>query len=379
MIAYSTETLTNLYIYQQIQEAAAENYLSKEEAETIQQLKPVNLYTPNFFVKIGLGFLTFFILLSTSGLFMLIFHFDMTASVFQLFFGTLCYVALEFITHTKKHYNSGVDTLLMAATVLCFTLSGMQMLPGLYNDLLMALIVFIASMWMCIRFVDRLAALVSLAAFISLVYHLFEMAGKSSRLFLPFTFILICGVLYLFFKKKYNQKTNTFYYKPLLQCIYIASLLGFYVSGNIFIVDKLNEGVQMPFVVTILLWCWTMLLPILYVWKGIQTKDPLFIRSGMVFIAVSILTYRYYHPILPAEMAMILAGILLILLSYFFIKYLRNSRGGFIFDNKQNTSPYQNVEGFIIGQTVGHPSQSVQSDTKFGGGNFGGGGAGSDF
>ena len=101
MTAYNVAKLTNLYIHHQIEEAVEENYLNKQDAETIKQQKPVDVYMPNFFVKIGLGFLTLLIIMATAGLMILFLNINVSSIFFQLFFGILCYVALEIITSKK--------------------------------------------------------------------------------------------------------------------------------------------------------------------------------------------------------------------------------------------------------------------------------------
>lgn len=378
MTAYNTTTLENLYIHQQIDDAVDEKYMPIEVAEAIKLQKPVDLYMPNYFVKIGFGFLTFFIIVSTAGLFVLFFNINYLMNVFAVVFGLCCYVALEVITRQKKHYNSGVDTILMAATVVFISVGCMKNHYGITADLFASLIVFVLSLWLMFRFADRLAAVTSLASLLSLIYHGVALSGKTTLLLVPLLFILVSGIIYISFKHRYHSTTNL-YFKPVLQILFIIALLGFYASGNVFIVEKLTEGIKNPLALNIFYWTWTILIPLVYLWRGLKTKEITFVRSGIFFIAASIFTYRYYHPILPPEIAMLLAGILLTLLSYFLMKYLKRERFGFIFDNSRTTNKYENVEGLIIGQAFGHQSHKVKQNTEFGGGKFGGGGAGSDF
>ncbi len=378
MTAYNTTTLENLYIHQQIDDAVDEKYMPIEVAEAIKLQKPVDLYMPNYFVKIGFGFLTFFIVVSTAGLFVLFFNINYLMNAFAVVFGLCCYIALEVITRQKKHYNSGVDTILMTATVVFITVGSMRNHYGIIADLFASLIVFVLSSWLMFRFADRLAAFTSFAALLSLIYHGVALSGKTTLLLVPLLFILVSGIIYISFKHRYHSTANL-YFKPVWQIVFIIALLGFYVSGNIFVAEKLTEGVKIPMVLNIFYWTWTILIPIFYLWPGLKTKEITFIRSGILFIALGILTYRYYHPILPPEIAMLFAGIFLTLLSYFFMKYLKSQRFGFIFDNSRTTNKYENVDGLIIGQAFGHQSHEVKQNTEFGGGKFGGGGAGSDF
>ena len=378
MTAYHSITLENLYIHQQIDEAVEEKYISREDADAIKLQKPVGLYMPNYFVKIGLGFLTFFIIISTAGLFVLFFNINYLMNVFAVFFGLSCYVVLEVMTRQKKHYNSGVDTILMAATVVSITVGFINNKYGIGDDLFASLLVFVLSSWMMFRFTDRLAAVTSFAALASFIYHGAALFSKTTLLLVPLFFILFCGIIFIS-TKHYYHSTARLYFKPVLQIVFIMAILGFYASGNIFITERLTEGVKPPLILTIFYWSWTIILPIIYLWRGLKTKEITFVRSGILFIALSILTYRYYHPILPPEIALLLAGILITLLSYFLMRYLKVERFGFIFDSNRKTNKYENVEGLIIGQAFGHQSHEVKQDTEFGGGKFGGAGAGSDF
>ena len=378
MTAYHSITLENLYIHQQIDEAVEEKYISREDADAIKLQKPVGLYMPNYFVKIGLGFLTFFIIISTAGLFVLFFNINYLMNVFAVFFGLSCYVVLEVMTRQKKHYNSGVDTILMAATVVSITVGFINNKYGIGADLFASLIVFVLSSWMMFRFTDRLAAVTSFAALASFIYHGAALFSKITLLLVPLFFILFCSIIFIS-TKHYYHSTARLYFKPVLQIVFIMAILGFYVSGNVFIAEHLGEGLKIPLALNIFYWSWTIILPIIYLWRGLKTREITFVRSGIFFIAASILTYRYYHPILPPEIAMLLAGIILILLSYFLIKYLKNERFGFIFDNNRATNKYQYVESLIIGQAFGNQPHEVKKNTAFGGGKFGGGGACGDF
>ena len=68
MLAYNKTTLENLAIHEAAEEAADLNLISAQKENEIQIRYPVDLYSPNIFVRIGLGLLTIFIVLSSAGL-----------------------------------------------------------------------------------------------------------------------------------------------------------------------------------------------------------------------------------------------------------------------------------------------------------------------
>ncbi|HEY4797919.1 MAG TPA: hypothetical protein VII99_02470, partial [Bacteroidia bacterium] len=84
------------------------------------------------------------------------------------------------------------------------------------------------------------------------------------------------------------------------------------------------------------------------------------------------------HP----EIILTVAGVIMILVAYFSIKYLKIPRNGITFqaDPDEDNLLNSNSEALIIAQTFSQQAQTKQSDSpQFGGGEFGGGGAGSDY
>src|SRR5690349_6208060 len=116
MLAYNKTSLHNTYVREQAEEAMEHGLLSEQQYKAIAEAHPVDLYTPNVFVKVGLGFLTIVIILLSVGLFVLLFQVYNSFSGFMVFYGLVCYALLEVIAR-KKHFNSGVDNVLAISTV----------------------------------------------------------------------------------------------------------------------------------------------------------------------------------------------------------------------------------------------------------------------
>ncbi len=373
MIAYNKTSIENLYHHEQIDEATAMEYISKEQGNTIKDRLPINLYTPNLFVKIGLGVLTYFIIISSTGLLYLMLSISRSYNLFFVFCGMVSYVFLEIMATKKKHYNSGVDNVLMIASV-AFISSSLAV--DNHSNILLSLIVLCLSIWMTIRFADRLAAGSAVIALLAFLYFIFS---RSFFAITPFFLIISAGIIYYFANKTRKLSTN-FVYKPVVKIIAIIALLSFYACGNYLVINEMSNGIQMPTYVSAVFWLWTMIIPILYLVKGVINKDLIFIRSGVLLIAASVITFKYYYNIMPAEQALFLAGIALTLMSYILIQKLKKARWGYIY-NEANLIPnkYEYLEGIIIGEAFGHQQQTPQPDTKFGDGSFGGSGAGSKY
>jgi len=80
------------------------------------------------------------------------------------------------------------------------------------------------------------------------------------------------------------------------------------------------------------------------------------------------------------EWAALLYGLLLIAVSYFVIRYLRKDKSKFTYDVKADGTGMNQVEQLAVTAAFsGIGLSSTEKGTQFQGGNFGGGGAGSDY
>jgi hypothetical protein len=76
----------------------------------------------------------------------------------------------------------------------------------------------------------------------------------------------------------------------------------------------------------------------------------------------------------------VIGGAVLFITAYFSIRYLHQNEGPYVFDEDAETSLIQEIEQQLIEQTiVKQPGQTPDKSESFGGGQFGGGGAGGDF
>jgi hypothetical protein len=103
-------------------------------------------------------------------------------------------------------------------------------------------------------------------------------------------------------------------------------------------------------------------------------KDFLVMRTGLALIAATIFTVKYYYSILPAEVEMLAAGLMLVALSYALIKYLTMPKHGYTSGNIYQSKNILNVEALIVAETFSSKS-STDNNTLYGGGSGGGGGA----
>ena len=169
----------------------------------------------------------------------------------------------------------------------------------------------------------------------------------------------------------------------------IVSLTCFYVAGNYFVVREasismfnlsLKDGESIP--LGWVFWIFTVAVPFIYLARGIQKKNILLIRMGLILMAAVVFTVRYYYHILSGETAMIIAGIIMTVIAYALIKYLKEPKNGFTDEqNSERSFTAKQLEALLIAQTLGHAKIETTDGnaTEFGGGSGGGAGAGGEF
>lgn len=386
MIAYNPKWLKNLFILQQAGEAFSQNCLVKDELDNIKSKYPALFYSPNFFIRMGMFILTTVILLFSFGIFLLFFldSVDNIIGGLAIVFGFISYAILEYFITAKKHFQSGADDALLwvAASSIFGGISYLLNAGAIAN----CVIIFIISVYCSLRFADRLMSILSYVSLLGIFYFTLTKAGSSSSAIVPFVMMAISAVIYVI-AKKIKSSDISWTYKDCLQIVSICALLSFYFSGNYFVVFIVKEianeagpvqNVALPF--GWIFWIFTFVIPFIYIIRGIQKKDIILIRVGILLVAVILLTVHYFFTLLSAEVLMGAAGIVLILLSFGLTRYLKTTKHGFI--NKEEISEDMDgksqIESLIQAQTLS-PQLGISETRGFGGGDFGGGGASSGF
>ena len=386
MIAYNTEWLNNLFIRQQAMKAFQQDRLLKEEWENISNKYPLYFYSPNFFIRIGLFTLTTIILLFSFGLLSLLFldSIDHAVGGLAIFFGIFSYGALEYMVQVKKHFQSGVDDALLWSSAGCIFggISYLANAGGLANCLL----IFMISFYCCLRFADRLMSVVAYISLAGIFFFVIIRAGPAVKPFVPFVLMAISAGIYWLAKKLDRSAINQLYL-DCLQVVSVAALLGFYFAGNYYVVRELSISLfnltlapseSIPF--GWFFWLFTMLVPCVYIGRGIRKKDMVLLRVGLLLTAVIILTIRYYHFIAPVEVMLTVGGIVLVAVSYTLTRYLKTPKYGFTSLETASAGEREKraIESLLLAQTFAG-SQPATDGSSFGGGNFGGGGASGEF
>lgn len=384
MIAYNKTYLYNKEVQQQSTAAFENKLIAGEELQQIKEKYTVRFYTPNFFIRIGLFILTGIVVSFSFSLFSLIFmsSIENAMKVLLLFFSLLTYAALEFMIEKNNHYKSGVDDALMcnSAGMLLGSLIIIIDSGALTNSIL----TFFISLYCSVRFADRIMSAVAFLSFLAIFFFLFTDHLGISKAVIPFVLMAASAGVYLLMTSL-DKKPKLKNYEHCFTMVIIVSLISFYAAGNYYVVREVNNAMfhltndgSLPF--GWLFWILTVLIPILYIIRGIQKKDVIFLRIGLLLIAAMIFTIRYYYNIFPIEIVMTIAGSILLVLYYALINYLKQPKFGFTYAelNSERKDEKSLIESLVIVETLGQQAKPADT-TRFGGGSFGGGGAGGEF
>ena len=385
MIAYKEKSLDNLIVQHQVNKALKRKLISKEEHDAVIKSHPADLYRPNIFIRIGLFIVAVIIVLMSFGLFMLMtgdaFSTDTGGLIICLFFAIAIYGMLEWIIQSKRHYRSGVDDALLW-TSLGFIIGAISAFTHI-TSLQLSVLIMVLSLYAALRFANSVMSAVMFCSFIAVVFNSIAPLGVIARGVLHFVLMALSFVIYW---QVIRNKHRVFvrHYRYCFKMLEFLSLITIYASVNYFAVRELSIqmfGLHLPQGESItggwFFWLATLLIPPLYIIRGLQKKDSLLLRTGMLLAVATVFTIRYYYSIMPVEQVMTAGGMLLVISAYLIIKYLNTPKFG-ITDKEHAFEPSYDslqVEALVITETFQQVPAPRDEAFKFGGGSSGGGGA----
>jgi hypothetical protein len=399
MIAYSKSSLEKSRIKETSEKWNKKELISKGSFEKITENYKPDLYTPNFFIRIAL--FVFTIILANAGLgfitLITMWGSDEAAiGVRMIIYGILVLVALEVIIHDKKIYRAGIDDALLyiglgyfitGITIIIFTIAAQS---GSFNpeqnDLLICLVfAFPILLAATIRYTDMLVAAITYCCLFAIMFLILNQAGEIVKALLPFAGIIFSGLAY-FLIKKYKLRESLIEWEDAMIMIEILSLFTFYFSGNYLVVRELSEmlfdkkllpGEDIP--LAIVFYLFTSLIPVYYIYKAVHSKDRIMLRIGLIIFTLAVLTFKYYYSLGHHEISLTIAGIALISVAWLLMKYLKTPRYGLTTKEDTDGASILNtdIETVIIAE--GFKTSGQEKGFDFGGGKFGGGGAGSNY
>lgn len=370
--------------------AAAERWhrrglLSAERLAAIKVRFPDGFHRANVWVKIAL--FVFTLLLngcagSLSGLVIVpIFGESLPGlGLVSIGYGVGFFFVLDFLIRDRKLFRSGIDTALLYSAV-GSVIGGLWLLASdaaaerLWAYGLLALPVLGYAVW---RYGSRS---LTLALFGGGLFTLAVLALELpwGRLLLPFLGMAVAGGVYVFAKKAQADDAN-FYWHDALAVAEIAALVVFYACGNVFVITWGNALISgeanLPFAG--IFYALTALVPAAYLLFAVRNRDRRLLVVGLLAVAASVVTFQTTTSHLPWSLFLTLSGAVLVATSWVLLRRLDPERAGFT-SLSEGRHRAATAEALSTTELPQMPEPAATPDPLFGGGSFGGAGAGEGY
>ena len=363
--------------------------LTPTQQAAIDAAHPAGYYRPNNWLRVVLFGATLFGASSALGF---------LASLTGLQFNPIAYgilallaaiAALELLIKNARHYRSGVDNALLYSALLAWVFLVVFVNQKVNFDSLASttlwvwlLPILLALLAALVRYADPLVAVSCFAVSVVLLGNIL-LQSSLGRLLLPFGMMAAAGALLLALRQL-PARADYYYYRSAGLVLRVLGLALFYLAGNYLVVregnaELLGGGGPSP-QIALAPWFYacTAGIPLLYIGLGLRRHDRLLLLVGLLALACSVATLRYYRSLLPPEIAATLGGAVLLLGTLVALRYLRTPRHGFTAAADEEQSPHFNLESVVTAQTAHAPAVPV-AGFEFGGGHSGGGGAEGQF
>jgi uncharacterized membrane protein YgcG len=387
MVAYSKTDLKHEKMQNFALKAWRAQLITKEEYGKICLSHPVRFYSPNIFLRIGLGVLTSIVAGAVIGLFLLLSDAKAPGPVF-LFMGLVSIFALEIIIQKWNHYRSGMDDLLLHSGIIYLLVFITFQFPS-YPEIPVSVMALMLYALAGIRYLDHLAAIFTPVALAFLVYYILKQSGglPDKKVLFIITLTLALAAVTIHYLKK---KSVFVFQQQVLQWAQYSTCIACYVSIHAYTAEQFLSGTSLlpgasnnSFYPGLIYWIWTILIPVAVLFYGITKKDRPWIRIGTLFIIAFFFFWQYRFQPVDAEIAATLYGLLLVAIAYYLITFLRTTSTSFTNEPETAGNDWEWAESMAIsagfsGQAAAGPNPDGPGP-GFGGGSFGGGGAGSQF
>lgn len=389
LIAYNVTELEKRKVLQQAKDLYTSKVLSEEQWHQIKKQYPVKLYTPSIFMKVLLFIVSLIGMMGVIEPIGILFN-DMGESGYRILsfiLGTLIlYMTEKLVIKGHYHYKSGVTEagVYSSLSMIAFALLGSS--PSYL--ITCAFVGLLLTAFAAIRYLNLVALVLAIGFMGWIIFQILTALGGIMEALMPFVFMAACATLY-WYSIKLREEVKNVIFDDQFVLVKSMALLFFYVAGNYFVVRELSislMGLQLspqediPF--ALLFYLFTALIPLGYIGWGIKEKSILFIRIGLLTLALSVVTFKYYFSLGNPMLTVTICGALLIVTALVLFNYLKQIRNGFtreiLLHENWNSS---DLTAFIASQTLGgHQMNTPKEDeVLFKGGSFGGAGAGGDW
>lgn len=386
-IAYDTKELFNLHIVKEARHWCSEGFITKENLAAIQAKYPSKLYHPNLAIRVLLFVASFIAVSGAGGLMFIMIDGASQAGVgiFLIVFGVgSLFLAEKVFIVNNSHFRSGVAE--AGAYSACgYLIFGIGLLTD-ENEHVLLLAGVVVLAYMSIRFLDLLCHILGILTLAALIFYECYQLGGIFQQIIPFVIILSFSAVYGLARRV--RKNDEYYlWEDNLRLTEFLSLLIIYAGGNYLVVREcsielldlsLLPGEDIP--LAFFFYAFTAISPLILNYRGVTLHNIGMIRIGIVTLAFSVVTFRYYFSIAPPEVALTVAGLIVLGVAAWLFNYLKVDRSGFTREKLLSRQWVGNeVTAFAVSQTMGGNVTKPDESFKGGGGSFGGGGASGDF
>lgn len=391
--AYNEELLENTFLREEAEALENAGFIHSSQGDLIEKQLLAYQRHSNVLARIGIFILACLVYSSTCGLisFLILLGGNNYRGMFFMYM-LVGFAGLELLIRRMKYFANGADdAFLIGAQIATVCFVGNILFEG-SDEKWWPLFLTTALMGSicCVRYVDRFSALLSCLGVTALVIDVLIESGETGKSLLPFALLFLAVGIYFLVQKLRSSANEKGYYTKSLNVCYGYSLVLFYVATNYFVVREANEILMSnplapgeDISLAYLFYAFTLLTPPVYMYVAIRKKNRMLFWIGLISLACTIATIRYYHSVMPLEVALLLGGGLIFLAAYLSMKKLRERAEGLTFekDKFQSSEELLNAEALILIQNFSPKvvESGGTNGTDFGGGEFGGGGSGETY
>ncbi|MBO0936534.1 hypothetical protein J2I47_08270 [Fibrella sp. HMF5335] len=382
MKLYNETHIEERDLLRQVEQWQTQGLVTAEQLTAIRAAYPRRFKLTNPFIEIGLFLFTIIAAMSAYGLVTVLFsglnNGQSSLGVVAILFGIGLFFLTKTIVGDSNLCRNGVDNALVLLVPL-FLIGGLILLfpitPPFWVCCLIALPILLAMIWYT---GDTILTYFALFALYGGLFHRLLDYGWGKPL-LPFIFMAVSVGLYALA----SRLPNSAYYADVLSQVRWTSLVVLAAAGNYFVVRELNgllldhRGATPEIPLRGLFWATTFGIPSVYALLGFRRKSRMFVILAVLGLAAAVATVRHYYGTWPLSVALAVDGTVLIGLAVLAIRLLRAPRYGFS-DDDDGEAPLLVVRHAGTLTTLQGTANAQQQPTgpRFGGGDFGGGGAG---
>lgn len=389
MTAIDKTLLENLQLLDEAKRLKSAGFVTADQVNEAKKQLELPKTNSNLLVRIGFFLLGSFLFSSLSGVLSLILlgmleamnsHYEIIMYIYAI----LGCVVTELLA-SKKYFAYGLDdAFILGSQCILFAAIGISSESVTATFAAMAIFGGIS----CVRYVNTISSLfcvIGIAGFFASLIIDKEIIGTA---FLPFVMLFVAIGLFLGYRKL-STNPNARLYENSLGVVKACSIILAYLSVNYLVVRELSEelmnitvapGEDIPF--AFLFYIFTFAIPAAYLVYSIKMKDRMLFILGLLAVAFTVFTIRFYYSVMPIEIALVLGGIVVFGATYFFIRKIRHNDTGITFKPDRYTdSEALSYAQAIIANSHSHirTVTTAESPMPFGGGGFSGGGAGENY